>query len=223
MTQPEPTPSGSHRTRFVISAVAIGLIVIATALGFMLTRQGQGASEPTGPAGTTSPTEPDETPAPARTSPPPIPGPAVSPRRAQTGPKAPYRPELEPAKPDQTVAGEDGLLVALTKIEHVEGRAVQPGEVSGPAVRVTITLTNRSRAALDSELISVNAYSGKDRTPAGTVLKPGALPFEGKIRVGQSSYAIYLFTISPSRQDHVTITVDYRNGAAVVVFSGDLR
>lgn len=232
MTQYGSPGRGRTGTRILIGVVAAA--VVAVAVYIFLTQSGPGVppegetASPT-PSGTSQPTpgqeQPVETPAPSRTSPAPVPSPSITPSRAPTTPGVPepLRPELEAVEPDQTAVGEDGLMVALTSIEPVQGVAVQPGEVSGPAIRVTITITNRSDAPIDTGLIAVSAYSGEDRTPAGTVIKPGALPFEGTIAPGESTYAIYVFVIPLADRADVTITLDYLNDLAVVVFRGDMR
>jgi hypothetical protein len=130
--------------------------------------------------------------------------------------------ELKPVKPDQVVQGEDGMQVALTKIERVAGEAVQPGEVAGPAVRVTVTVTNGTGSEFNTSALVVNAYVGKDRAPAGSLVSPGGVPFLGQLAPGESTYGVYLFTIPESQRSDVTITVDYSTKAAMVVFRGTI-
>lgn len=229
MTRMEtPDPASGRRRNPVWVAVSVIVLALIGLGAYLVTRpptDQSGAPTPTPGATVTSvPTagqeQPEETPAPTRTSPPPLPEPGVTPSRVPSTEAEDFRPELEPVEPDQTVVGEDGLKVALTRIEHVQGEAVQPGEVSGPAIRVTITLTNATQKELNAALIAVNAFQGEDRTPVGKVIKPGALPFEGRIAPGESTYAIYIFVIPPEQRDDVTITVDYLSESAVVVFRG---
>ncbi len=102
----------------------------------------------------------------------------------------PVAPELEPAAPDQTVQAPDGVTVRLAQVEHVEGEAVAAGETSGPAVRLTVEVTNGTDAPLDLSYAVVNAYTGEDRAPAGRLVQPGGQPFEGELaraRAGRAS------------------------------------
>jgi hypothetical protein len=114
------------------------------------------------------------------------------------------------------------MKVALTRIEAVQGTAVQPGETAGPAVRVTVTMTNGTDKQFDTNTVSVNAYVGKDRTPVNTLVQPGGVPFLGRLAPGETTYGVYLFVIPTDQRKDVTITVDYAVSVPMVVFRGDL-
>ncbi|PTU54831.1 hypothetical protein DBB34_17460 [Sphaerisporangium cinnabarinum] len=134
----------------------------------------------------------------------------------------PVAPELEPAAPDQTVQAPDGVAVRLAQVEHVEGEAVAAGETSGPAVRLTVEVTNGTDAPLDLSYAVVNAYTGEDRVPAGRLVQPGGRPFEGELAPGESGTGVVLFSIPDADRDDVTVAVEYAPGTSTVVFRGDL-
>jgi len=134
----------------------------------------------------------------------------------------PVAPELEPAAPDQTVQAPDGVAVRLAQVEHVEGEAVAAGETSGPAVRLTVEVTNGTDAPLDLSYAVVNAYTGEDRAPAGRLVQPGGQPFEGELAPGESGTGVVLFSIPDADRDDVTVAVEYAPGTSTVVFRGDL-
>ena len=131
--------------------------------------------------------------------------------------------ELSPVAPDATIVTPNEIDISLSRLEAVQGEAALAGETSGPAVRVTVRLVNTGTETLDLEYVTVNAYSGKDRNPAGTITQPGGAPFEGSLAPGDSAEGVYLFTIAEADREDVTITVDYLFGAQVAVFRGDLR
>lgn len=170
-----------------------------------------------------APAPPAETavPTPVRSPVGPLPSPSATPGRAPSPADVPDAPaELKPAKPGEVVQGEDGMRVALTRIEAVTGDAVQPGEVAGPAIRVTVTVTNETKSQFNTSSLVVNAFTGKARKPAGTLVSPGGVPFFGRLAPGESTYGVYLFSIPFDQRDDVTITVDYSTKAAMVVFRG---
>lgn len=115
-----------------------------------------------------------------------------------------------------------GTVVSLHRLEAVDGIAAAGGETSGPAIRVTVGIDNTTSKPIDLGYVVVNAYTGKDRAPAGTVMQPGGDPFEGSLASGKSATGVYLFSIVPKDRKDVTITVDYGVGEPVVVFEGDL-
>lgn len=198
--------------------IAAGLAVIVT-VGAALWSASTPSASPSVAAPSASPTI---NPTPTRTSVGPLPTPSATPSRAKP-PKDPALPvELKPVKPSEVVQAEDGMRVGLTSIESVAGQAAQPGEVSGPAIRVTVRLTNETGKPFNTSSVAVNGYSGKDRKPAGTLVLPGGVPFYGRIAPGESAYGVYLFSIPESARDDVTITVDYAAGVPVVVFRGSV-
>lgn len=225
-TEATARPRRAHRgnrPRRIIVAVAASALVVVAAIWYLVLNgvipADFGRTESITPSASTG-SEPE--PAPSRTSAPAVPGPFASPTVAASRATSPQviPAELEPVAPSAAVEAPDGMRLALTSIENVDGKAVQPGEVSGPAIRVTITITNNTTSTLNSDLVVVNAYTGKDRRPAGALIRPGGLAFSGPVAAGETTYGIYLFGIPQADRDDVTITVDYRAGSATVVFHG---
>lgn len=149
------------------------------------------------------------------------PRPSETPRPAPSESGAPFA-ELSPVAPDATIVAE-GADILLARLEAVQGEAALAGETSGPAVRATVRIVNTGSEPLDLDYVAVNAYSGADRVPAGTLTQPGGVPFEGILSPGDAAEGVYLFTIPEGDRDDVTLTVDYLFGAQVAVFRGDLR
>lgn len=198
--------------------IAAGLAVVVTVSVALWS-----ASTPSvSPSPAASSASPSINPTPTRTPVGPLPTPSATPSRAKPKKDSALPVELTPVKPSEVVQGEDGMRVGLTSIESVAGQAAQPGEVAGPAIRVTVRITNETGKPFNTSSVAVNAYSGKDRKPAGTLVLPGGVPFYGRIAPGESAYGVYLFTIPESARDDVTITVDYAAGVPTVVFQGSV-
>lgn len=231
------TPSGGGRRRTVWIVVGIAVLVaIVVTIGLLLPGRGKPSGGPSdggqgtsaGPSGSdggggvdlASPTAsapPRDIAVTPETS-----RPAVAPSTVPPVVEG-DSPELEPVAPDSAVAAPGGVTVTLAHIEAVDGQAVAPGEIGGPAVRVAVDIQNTGASPLDLEYIVVNAYTGKDRTPAGAIMQPGGKPFGGSLKPGDSAAGVYLFTVAEADREDVTITVDYGLEDPVVVFRGDLR
>lgn len=208
-----------RRVWIAISIVA-AVIVLAVAGALFLPSLLAGApqAEPA-PSGSTSPTP---------TVPPRDIVDPEAPRATQTPAPAPVSSdepfaELEPVAPDETIAAEGGVEISLARLQAVQGEATLAGETSGPAIRATVRLTNTGSTPIDLEYVTVNAFSGEDRSPAGTLTQPGGAPFEGALEPGASAEGTYLFSVAEEDRDDVTLTVDYLFGSKVAVFRGDLR
>ncbi|AZS35603.1 hypothetical protein CVS47_00195 [Microbacterium lemovicicum] len=128
-------------------------------------------------------------------------------------------PELEPV-PVDSIVDTQGLRVALTRFESVQGEVQGPGEVAGAAVRVTLSLTNEGDGDLDLDLVVLNAFMGNQRDPAETYEQPGGSPVTGTLAPGETAEGVYLFRIPEDRRGDVTFIVDYRQSESAVVFRG---
>lgn len=189
---------------------AIAVVVVAVIVYYAVTSSGTAKDSDTSP--TSSPTAtvtdvPSATPDPAQPTP---------------GPSEPSgsMPELAPVAPEEPSDNGSGLVARIAAMKAVQGEAVQAGEIAGPAVQFTLELTNDTGEAVDLGLISVNAYIGDDRTPAGGLVRPGGAPFEGTLDAGKSATGVYVYTIPESQRGDVTLTVDYRAGQPAFVFRG---
>lgn len=114
-------------------------------------------------------------------------------------------------------------MVRLQRIESVAGKATLPGEVAGPALRLTIVITNGTHSQLNVGGVVVNGYRGSARTPLGALTTPGGSPFSGFLKPGKQATGVYLFVVGQAQRADVTFTVDVVPGTAVSVFRGDAR
>lgn len=178
----------------------------------------------TGPAPAT---ERPDTPAPATTTP------RETPTR---GPKSPStKPssiantsnttlkEMAPVGLDSESNRPDGVVIALSKIEAVTGEAKLPGDVAGPALRVTVTIQNGSASALGLDSVVVNGYRGAKRVPLEMLMSPGGSPFSGQVGPGDKAVGTYVFRVGTAQRSDVTFTVDVTPGEPSAVFRGDAR
>ncbi|MEI7057877.1 hypothetical protein WBG06_18780 [Nocardioides sp. CCNWLW239] len=112
-----------------------------------------------------------------------------------------------------------GVTARLAKIDAVQATASLPGEVGGPALEITVKVTNQTGKKLDLALGVVNAYYGPERTPAVSVASDGEVPFPASVADGTSATGVYVFQI-PEKARPVRVELDLGNGADVVVFKG---
>ena len=113
-----------------------------------------------------------------------------------------------------------GMKLRVEKIESVEGVARGTGEIAGPALRLTLRVSNDSNSAVSLESAVVDVTTGADRTPAPTLTGPGGKPFEGEVRAGGSMTAVYVFAVPEVARDHLQVAVSYASGAPVVLLAG---
>lgn len=119
----------------------------------------------------------------------------------------------------QDVKTPGGLTATVTSVESYTATARRPGEVSGPAVKVTLKLQNATGSAFALSAATVNAYYGSASTPAGPVAgDPAAKPFTGSLQSGATATAVYVFTVPSDDSGDVTLTLSDQAGAQLVVF-----
>ena len=141
----------------------------------------------------------------------PTPGDGPLPTAASTKPVVPLD------KPEQV---DRGLTARVSRLEAVKGEAQGPGEVAGPAVRASVTLTNRSGRPLDLSSTVVNLYYGNDNTPASALSGPGVRPLPATVKARDDAIGRFVFAVPPEERSVVLITVDYSVQTPVVAFRG---
>jgi hypothetical protein len=125
---------------------------------------------------------------------------------------------------DSPAAVGNGVTASLTTIEAVQGTANGPGNVSGPAIRVTVHVVNGTSAPITLAGAAVNMYYGADDAPASPLDDPSARPFGiDMIQPGSSADGVYVFTVPEDQRDKVTVEVGYEAGAPLLLFSGPVR
>ena len=211
MTGASTPPVGDPRRRRLAYAVAaVALVVALVALVLVLGSDDEGATDAAGNTATS--TTPRDTSVPP---PPPTPTP--------TGPTAEVD-ELPPALPevalDAAAAVGNGIVATLPSIESIEGSAVGPGNIAGPALRVTVRIQNGTAQPVSLDGVAVNMSYGADRTPASPLDDPSRRPFSGMVAPGESSEGVYVFTVPADARDSVTIEVGYQAGAPLLLFTG---
>lgn len=113
-----------------------------------------------------------------------------------------------------------GVTARVVRVESVSGVAQGPGEIAGPALRVTIDVKNDSRKSIRTELGLINLYYGKARTPAGPLSGPGATAFPEQIPAGGTGTGTSVFNVPMDERDLIEVEFSYSTDAAVVIFSG---
>jgi hypothetical protein len=215
MSSVEAPPRGRRVVAAVIAAAV--LVVVVAVAAVVLT--GRGSARVDGPLGPSTPLPASATGQESRgsrTSPTSNSSPAAT--EKSTG-EAAGADETTSASLDEAAESGQGVSVEVTKIEQVEGKANGPGEVAGPAVRLTVQVANGSPKQLSMELALVNVYYGKARTPAASLSGPGADPLAGSIDPGESASGRYVFGVPKSKQDELTVEFSYTTDAPTVIFS----
>jgi len=217
MSSPDDSRTRTGRRREIVGGAAAALIMLAVVvLGLVLRGSGEGggaaAAGTTAPAATSSPT-PSPTPVPA-------PHPAAPEQPLPSGDPSELPPSLPAVAFDQEAAGADGVTARVVSLDAVRGTAEGPGNIAGPALRVTVRLTNGTTEPVDLGLVSVTMSTGADGTPASPLDEPSRAPFGGTLAAGGSAEGVYFFSVPESDRDVVTLSVGYRAGTPFLVFTG---
>lgn len=112
----------------------------------------------------------------------------------------------------------DGVRLRLVDRADVTGKATRPGEVSGPALRLTLGLTNDTGRALsvDDAVVAVTDSRGVPLTP----LADSTTAFRGTLAAGRTATGRYVFTLADGRHNPYTIRVSHSGRSAVVQLVG---
>lgn len=114
----------------------------------------------------------------------------------------------------------NGVRVALTRIESVKGEARGPGETAGPALRITVAVTNDSAEEVALLGAVLTAFYGPDAAPAGDLSGPGRRILPQSVAPGRTVRGTYVFAVPVDQRDRLRVEFGYDAEEPRVVFVG---
>lgn len=115
----------------------------------------------------------------------------------------------------------EGAVVQVTAVEAVQAGGDRPGEPEGPAVMVTVRITNGGSAPLSTAGSSVNLmYGGDDALPGVGVSGGQSQPWPDSIAAGAEATGVFVFATPVAAEGDIRVTVDLLASAPDVVFVG---
>lgn len=145
-------------------------------------------------------------------------------------------PAVTPGKIDQTVAPNpqktakpvnldkahksDGVTVSLKSIKSSKVKAHGPGEISGPALVVTVAIKNgsASRVSVDSAIVTLIDSLGNVGTP---MTESPARPFAGSVPAKGSATGVYVFQVGTKVRNPIHVSVTYSTEHITALFVGN--
>lgn len=115
---------------------------------------------------------------------------------------------------------EKGISAKISNIEPVKGVAKLPGEVAGPALRFTVTVSNSTSEPISTRDALVNVSVGKDNIPAVPLSGPGASALPPMIKSDGSASATYVYNVPIDERGRVKIQFNLRVSSPIAVFTG---
>jgi hypothetical protein len=107
----------------------------------------------------------------------------------------------------------------LVSVEAVQATGTGVGNVSGPALRVTVELTGAGQALpLDGSYVEL--LTGPDLAPASPVDDPSTAPLQGQLPPGGTATGVYVFSVDDGARGDVTVRVQPAPGEPFLVFRG---
>jgi hypothetical protein len=155
----------------------------------------------------------------------PVPSPSPgTPSSVGSGSPVPVEPvKTKKAVPlDKTGDFGTGLTVRLSRIAAVKGKATAPGEIAGPAIKVTVLARNRADRVIGLNSVVVFVSFGTKHTPA-SALSEGAWPLTGRLAPDKSQTGTYIYTVPAEERENVRVEISYSSKAPTVAFEGPVK
>lgn len=113
------------------------------------------------------------------------------------------------------------MVVSIDKVSTTTITPETPGEFAGPAVIVTVSVSNDSAQtqSIDSAVISLVTDDGE--VGIGTTAGPNK-PLQGELAAGAKAEGTYVFMLDPAEGRSVKISVNYAAGEPVASFTGQI-
>jgi cytoskeletal protein RodZ len=122
---------------------------------------------------------------------------------------------------DEPATAADDIVVEVTSVEAVTAGRDVPGEQSGPAIAVSVRITNDGEQPVDTSGSNVNLeYGGDARIPAVALTGGDGTVWPASIAPGDSATAVFLFSKPAVPSGDIRVIVDLLATEPVVVFVG---
>ena len=120
----------------------------------------------------------------------------------------------------QAPANVNSVVVSLVTIQSLTVGVSGPGEVAGPALAVTVKISNNSSKPVDVSSAVVTLLDAQGQVGTPTPASPAA-PFTGSIQPGASASGVYVFGVAKTQRNPIDVYVSYTAGAATAHFVGN--
>lgn len=219
---PEAGQGSPNRRNAIIGGVVLVVVVVLVAV--WLGNRSDSSPASSSPGSSTSPSPSSST----------NPGSTLSPSPSSTkgggtstsaSPSTNSSDAMNPAKPQQvrfpqTAQPAKNVSLSISRVEAITGKGHIPGEISGPALRVSLTATNETARKIAVNTTVANLYYGAGRTPASPLIKSGAKPFPASIKPGQRATGVFVFTVPKNDRAKLQLEVVLGQRFRVVNFTG---
>ncbi|MFT3798206.1 hypothetical protein [Microbacterium sp.] len=135
---------------------------------------------------------------------------------------------VDPGEPiqvdiDQSALVAGTLTARISEVTSFEAEdSEEPGQLAGPAVSVTIEVTNASGKAVDLAGASLNLDFGDAHTPAPAIGDPVATGLPATVADGATVTGTYSFSLPLDVREQVRVILDLVSGESQVIFLGKL-
>lgn len=127
---------------------------------------------------------------------------------------------LEPKELDQKAIIAGNVQIEIGEIQSVQAKAVLPGEISGPAVKVPVKITNGTEEPIISRDVVADVFFGQDLMPGIPLISSGESSFPITINPGEEARAFYVVVVPEDVGSSIRVTVNYHASEPVAVFDG---
>ena len=199
-------------------ALAAGAALVLALVAVWVVAQGSGGDGRGTAAATASPS-----PSALASPPPPAPTPPTPEPTGPTSRADELPPTMAAVRMDQQAAVGNGITAEVVALEAVQGTGQGPGNIAGPALRVTVRIVNGTAGPVSLDGVAVDLAHGTELVPASPLDDPSAAPFSGTVEASQSAEGVYVFSVPADDRDLVSLSVGYQAGAPFLLFTGSGR
>ena len=115
-----------------------------------------------------------------------------------------------------------GIVVSITSVRAITTKTSLPGQVGGASIAVSVLIVNHSDHAIGVQNVNVNVEDSA-HDPADPITTSPARAFRGSIAAGKKASAMYVYSISTTRRNPITVEINYAAGTPVARFIGGVK
>lgn len=224
-----PSARRARGRRMLLLVATLALVLVAGAAAWLVLQPSGGTPRPSAASTSASAQAPRTAPAPEISDHPAGSDPALGTATPPTVPATVLAAarglpaNLPPVGLGQEADFGNRVSARLLSVTKISAKASRPGQRSGPALAVTVQVTNGRATPISLDTVGVNLYVGADGAPGSRLYDYATAPLRGALPPGHSESATYVFSVPTAEPDGVTVTVAYGAADGTAVFSGTVR
>lgn len=129
--------------------------------------------------------------------------------------------EEKPVPLSKPISVKKNIEISVGKVRAVTSKANLPGEISGAAVEVPVTVKNETSEDISTRDVVVDVFFGKDLLPGVPMISSENSIFPLKVKPGEKATATFTVVVPDGVSEKIRVSVNTGASLPIALFDGE--